>query len=132
MRPPLRRAIARPLSPARSAASSFWVAVRIRVFAVPTGIDSISPISRAVKPNRAASNSARRWSPGSSPSESRSALVDISGSSTDWGAVAHIARSASRIESGSSGSVRLARRWSIARLRVIESSQVATRPRRTS
>ena len=32
----------------RSAAASFWIAVRIRVFAVPSGISSISPISRAV------------------------------------------------------------------------------------
>ena len=63
----------------RSAATSFWVAVLIRVLAVPTGIASISPISRAVKPNSAASSRARRWSAGSAPSESRSSRVPESG-----------------------------------------------------
>jgi hypothetical protein len=54
-----------------SESRNFSIAARIRVLIVPTGAFSSSPISRAVRPAKAARNNARRCGSGSSASAPR-------------------------------------------------------------
>src|SRR5919106_1381956 len=113
------------------ASRSFRSPVLIRVLAVPRGIRSISPISRAVLPKNADMRTARRCSSGSRTNACRTRSESSARTPCVSGSVRLSARrSISTL--GSTGSCRRSRRASRATFRVMARSQVMTRPRAAS
>src|ERR671918_948963 len=113
------------------ASRSFRSPVLIRVLAVPRGIRSISPISRAVLPKNADMRTARRCSSGSRTNACRTRSESSARTPCVSGSVRLSARrSISTL--GSTGSCRRSRRASRATFRGIARSQVITRPRAAS